>query len=132
MTARSRSGVRRAPKPKSLLDEGLPPRRDLPQLNQYCDVKHIKLDLRRGGATDAEVYRLASVEGRLVVTFNIKDFKPRITRNGASVIGVSTGLTARQIDAKLASLVKQLSEKDFRGQYFSITGETRRKGRRRV
>lgn len=124
MTSRSRSGVRRAPKPKLLLDEGFPPRRDLPKLNQYCDVKHIKLDLRREGAPDRDVYQLASAEGRIVVTFNIKDFKPRITKTKPSVIGLSAGLRHPQIDAKLASFVKTLHPSKFRGHFFSITGET--------
>jgi len=87
MTAkRRRHVVRHAPKPKLLLDEGLPPRSRFTTLNQYCNVRHIKHDYRLSGAIDSDVYKLARLEGRVLVTFNIRDFKPLLSEVGMSVI----------------------------------------------
>lgn len=127
MTAAKRHrSVRRVEKPKLLLDEGMPPRRHLHNLNQYCDTRHIKQDFRLGGKSDELVYKVACEEERILVTFNIKDFRSLLQTGGASIIGLSANLTNHQIDSKLTSLVKQLRPAQFHGQFFIVTGETNR------
>ena len=64
------------PKPKLLLDENFEPRSYLPKLNQLYDVKHVVDDLHKNGLKDHKVYELAVEQGRLVVTYNYKDFLP--------------------------------------------------------
>jgi hypothetical protein len=67
-------------KHKVLLDEGFPPRIYFPRVNQRFDVKHVKNDLRKIGLPDEEVYELAAMQKRLIVTYNAKDFKRFIRR----------------------------------------------------
>jgi Domain of unknown function (DUF5615) len=62
-------------KHKLLLDENMPPRAGFPRLNQHFDVKHVRDDLNHGALDDPEVYQLAVIQGRIVVTFNGDDFR---------------------------------------------------------
>ncbi len=62
-------------KHKVLLDENMPSRRLLKQLNHHFDVKHVRDDLRHGELGDPDVYQLAATQGRIVVTFNGRDFR---------------------------------------------------------
>jgi len=118
--------IRNQPKPKLLLDENFEPRIHLPKLNQLYDVKHIAEDLHKGGLPDSEVYALAVQQGRLVVTYNEKDFRSYAeTSEKSGVIGVSTNLTAAQIDTKLVALLRKSSQKSLYGTYHYISGESR-------
>ncbi|MBI4948328.1 DUF5615 family PIN-like protein [Candidatus Berkelbacteria bacterium] len=122
MNARHQRQTRHHPKPKILLDESLPGRDKFPQLNSYCNCKHVN-EFSLNGATDPVVYDKAITEKRILVTFNIKDFKKLVIDNssGPSVIGLSTRLSYEQIDKKVLSKVKNLTESEFVGKYFSIT-----------
>src|SRR3954447_10447593 len=118
--------IRNQPKPKLLLDENFEPRIHLPKLNQLYDVKHVAEDLHKGGISDSAVYALAVKQGRLVVTYNEKDFRSFAkTSVNSGVIGVSTNLTAAQIDTKLVALLKKSSQKGLYGAYHYISGESR-------
>jgi predicted nuclease of predicted toxin-antitoxin system len=68
------------PKPfykhKTLLDEQLLHRRQYPLLNAHFDVKHIRDDLHLAGLPDPQVYELAVKQGRIILTTNVKDFRP--------------------------------------------------------
>jgi predicted nuclease of predicted toxin-antitoxin system len=119
------SPTRRTPKPKLLLDEGFPPRKSFSMLNQYCDVKHISHDLGLNGATDEAVYDTANIQARIMITFNIKHFKPMITPDNMTVIGISAGLSNHKIDSKLTSLIKSLKPAEWKGAYKTITGDTK-------
>lgn len=120
------SPVRRTSKPKLLLDEGFPPRKSFSTLNNYCDVKHISHDLGLGGATDLSVYEMANQLGRVMVTFNIKDFRPMVKADTMTVIGISADMTTRKIDSKLTSLIKRMPESAQKGKYKTITGDAKK------
>lgn len=109
---------------KILLDEGFLPRKRLPVLNSRYDVKHITSDLNNTGLKDPEVYDLANKLGRIVVTFNDKDFK-NLTKvhDKSGVIGVSANMTAEQIDNKITSLLTKSKESDICGKFIYISGE---------
>lgn len=124
MPAERRRKAHKPRKPKLLFDEGLPPRQSLPNLSRNFDVKHIEHDFRKGGSGDPAVYELANGLGRILVTFNIKHFKPRVTPTGMSVLGLGPRLTYEQMDKKLVSIVKNVKEAQFHGQYIPVTGET--------
>jgi predicted nuclease of predicted toxin-antitoxin system len=122
MMASNQKNTRRRSKPKLLFDESLPPRQQFPKLNNYCDIKHVRNDLKLSGSIDAQVYSLANQQERLLVTFNIKHFRPMISRDQMSVIGISPNLLTKQIDRKLLSFIRS---RDFtaakqRGSYFKI------------
>jgi predicted nuclease of predicted toxin-antitoxin system len=113
--------TRRFYKHKLLLDEGFPPRWYFPRLNQRFDVKHIKSDLRKIGLPDTEIYALAVVQNRLIVTYNAKDFRPLARRSTATgIIGVSALMPYDQIDKKLTALLTKSTEHTLQGKYTSL------------
>lgn len=126
IAAKQRHTTRHAPKPKLLLDEGLPPRQQLIQLNQNYNVRQIKNDLNLGGISDEQVYRLASKQNRILVTFNIKDFRSILDKKDSSIIAISTRLSSEQIDIKLCSFLRKIQPSQFLGKIIKISGETKR------
>src|SRR3989338_4572605 len=105
---------------KLLLDEGLPSKETYFKTNNYHNVKHIKHDLRKGGAKDPLVYSLAVNDNRIPVVFNTKDFKPLIKRNSNSVISLSTNLSNEQADLKIRKALKKLKPSQTKGHLISI------------
>lgn len=105
-------------KHKLLLDEGIFLRQSLKRVNSRHDVKHIKHDLNSGGIKDSEVYKIACEKKRIIITYNIRDFKKlALTNKNTGVIGVSQNLTPDRLDSKLNSLLSKNSEKSFYGKY---------------
>lgn len=95
-------------------------RSSLPQLNSQFDVKHIRDDLHKGGSSDKEVYNIASVQGRIIVTQNWSDFLPFLgTKEDAGVIGVTNKNNAR-IDINLTALLKKTNPKSLAKKYTSL------------
>ncbi len=119
-----KSIVRRKPKLKLLLDESIAPRNYFKQLNAIFNVKHIKQDLKKGGLSDPEVYKIAKEQNRILITYNVKDFRPLIESDQPSVIGLSPQLSAIQIDLKLTSFLKILKQKDLLGKFFPVPGKS--------
>ena len=108
---------------KLLLDEGLPPKENFPALNNLHSLKHIKHDLKQGGAKDPAIYKIAEEDNYLVVVFNTKDFKPMIEDKKPTVICLSTGITNKQIDQKICGILKKLKPGQKRGHLVSVTNE---------
>lgn len=112
---------------KLLLDEGLPPRDRFKILNSRHGLKHIKHDLGKSGISDEKVWEHAIKENRLVVTYNVKDFKKFLkTSRQSGIIGVSTNLPTDQIDKKLTSLLSKSKKSDLFGKLISIRAESRK------
>jgi hypothetical protein len=72
-------------KHKLLLDEHLYHWRAYPTLNEYFEVKHIKDDLHHDGMVDSLIYELAVSTGRIILTSNIKDFRPLLQEDSPEV-----------------------------------------------
>ena len=104
-----------------LLDEGLYIRKTLPRTNSRHDIKHIKHDLNKGGIKDEEVYSIAVKNKRIVITYNIGDFK-RLARKSSNsgVIGISQGILPNQLDKKLNALLSRKNPKCLYGKYTSL------------
>ncbi|MEU7268316.1 DUF5615 family PIN-like protein [Streptomyces asiaticus] len=116
--------VKRFYKHKLLLDENMPPRTSLPRLNEHFDVKHVDHDLRRGSIDDQQVQTLALSQGRIIITLNIKHFRPMAGRNrdaDLGVIGIPPHWQPSQVDVKLTSLLMQHGANYFRGRYISLS-----------
>lgn len=112
-------------KHKLLLDEGFFYRQSLPILNSRFDVRHIAGDYKQISLADPQVYNFAKQEGRIIVTLNIKDFKPLVGRSKLTgVIGVSANLTLDQIDKKLTVLLLKSTKKSLLGKLTIISGES--------
>lgn len=91
---RKRRMPRKFHKYKLLFDENLPPKTSFPKLNKRFDIKHLVIDLDKGGLTDSDVYLLAAKEQRLILTFNIKHFKLISSESQhTGVIGLSRNLS---------------------------------------
>lgn len=111
-------------KHKLLLDENFPNRSRFPLLNKHFDIKNVRDDFKRGGAEDIDVYDLAVVSGRIIITFNTKHFRPLAgKKQDAGIIGVSSNLLAPQIDKKLTAFLKKTSPKSIAGKYIPFMSD---------
>ena len=112
------------PKPfykhKILLDEHLYHRRAYPTLNEHFDVKHIKDDLHHGGMLDPLIYELAVKQGRIILTTNVKDFRPLLREDSPGIIGIPETWSPTRVDTKLASLLMRHGPNYFRGHYHPL------------
>ncbi|HVA97096.1 MAG TPA: DUF5615 family PIN-like protein [Candidatus Acidoferrales bacterium] len=117
--------TRRFYKHKLLLDEGFPPRWYFPHVNQRFDVKHIKSDLQKTGLSDEKVYTVAVEMKRIIITYNVKDFK-RLAKNSENtgVIGVSSLMPYYQIDNQLTSLLTKSNKKALHGKFTALNEAT--------
>lgn len=108
-------------KHKLLLDENMPPRHYLPLLNNRYDIKHIAADYKSSGLSDKAVLHRAVKEMRIVITYNVKDFKKFVLLNTSpGVIGISPNLPIDQVDKKLSSLLTKSSKKSLFGKFITI------------
>ena len=104
-------------KHKVLIDEQLYHRRGYPLLNEHFDVKHIRDDLHLGGLPDPEVYALAVKQGRIILTTNVKDFRPLLREDCPGIIGIPEAWSLSRIDTKLTALLMKHGANYFRGRY---------------
>lgn len=80
------------------------------------------MDLNEGGIKDQEVYKIACEQKRIIVTYNIDDFKVFAKANKDSgVIGVTVNLTPDQLDSRLISLLSKSTERSFYGKYIPLS-----------
>ena len=109
-------------KHKLLLDEGIFRRQSLPRTNSRYNLKHIKNDFNKGGITDKEVYAIARKEKRIIITYNIEDFRKLAKQSkDTGIIGITQRLTPEQLHTKLNSLLSRSSENTFYGKYTSLS-----------
>ncbi len=109
-------------KHKFLLDEGLYPRNVLHRTNNRHNIRHIKHDFNKGGIKDEEIYEIARKQKRIIITYNIDDFKKLAKKSkDTGVIGITQGLTPEELDKKLNSLLSKSSERSFYGKYTSLS-----------
>src|SRR3989344_21750 len=91
-------------KHKMLLDEDVHYRFYFPKLNSLFDVKHITEDYSQVGLQDPQVYKFAAKEGRILVTFNTKDFRElALTSKKIGVVGILSNLPVDTLDKKLTA-----------------------------
>ena len=113
--------VRKFHKHKLLLDEGFPTRSYFPRLNNRFDVKHIAQDFKKAGLSDQQVHKFAAEHESIVVTLNIKDFKPLSPKSkNTGIIGVSASLSFNQVDKKLTALLNKSTKKQLLGKLTAI------------
>jgi predicted nuclease of predicted toxin-antitoxin system len=115
------------PKPfykhKTLLDEQLYHRRMYPLLNEHFDVKHIRDDLRLGGLPDPAIYELALKQGRIILTKNVKDFRPLLREDSPGIISIPETWATSRVDSKLTALLMRHGPNYFRGRYHPLAAE---------
>ena len=115
------------PKPfykhKTLLDEQLLHRRMYPLLNAHFDVKHVRDDLQLASLPDPQVYELAVKQGRILLTTNVKHFRPLLRDDCPGIIGIPGTCLPNRIDTKLTALLMRHGPNYFRGRYRSLAAE---------
>ncbi len=116
-----RNKSKRITKYKLLLDEGLSLAKSYPKLNNFHNLKHIVHDLKKSGVKDEPLYDLATKDGRILIVFNIKDFKKIIKRNCISVIDLSSNLSNKEADLKILKALKDIRTDQIKGHLISIT-----------
>jgi predicted nuclease of predicted toxin-antitoxin system len=104
---------------KLLLDENIPPRKTLVRLNSRFNLRHIREDYKKSGIPDREVFEIAEKEGRIIVTFNEKDFAAN-RRRRSGLIALSPNLTTEEIDTKITSLLTSHKQCHLVGKYIRI------------
>ncbi len=114
-------------KHKTLLDEHISPRQFFTRLNQRFDVKHIKHDLHLGDLGDPDIYELALLQGRIILTKNVKDFRPLLEKDSPGIIGIPETWLPARVDTKLTALLMKHGPKYFQGHYRSLVAEERKK-----
>lgn len=87
-----------------LLDEGVHLPQSYPKLNNLHDLLHVYYAGLRGHS-DEKIFQFAKKEKRLIVVFNVKDFKQFRSRNSPSVIALSANLSDRQADLKICKIL---------------------------
>ena len=110
-------------KHKTLLDEQVSPRQFFPRLNEHFDVKHIKHDLNLAGLPDPAIYELALKQERIILTKNVKDFRPLLREDSPGIIGIPETWATSRIDSKLTALLMRHGSNYFRGRYIPLALE---------
>ena len=107
-------------KHKLLLDEHIAPRQFLPHLNERFDVKHIKHDLHHGGMADPLIHELAVEQGRIILSSNVRHFRPLLREDSPGLIGIPETWSPSRLDTKLTALLMRAGPNFFRGRYQSL------------
>src|SRR5258706_2202780 len=106
---------------KILFDENMPNRLKLSRLNGIFNILHIRDDLKKTGLKDPEVYALAKVNKRILITFNGDDFRKLVNKTDEiGVISVPATMPLEKIDRKLNSLFVKSTENTFRGKFILL------------
>jgi len=112
---------------KLLLDEMLPRREKLPELNRTHDLKHIVHDLGKSGLSDKRILVIAKRQNRIVVTKNVRDFQGLCTEKGVDMVGVTEALLPEELDKKIMAYLRRRTAGRMTGTYHRITHSPRRR-----
>ncbi len=80
-------------------------------------------NLHLAGLPDPAIYELALKQGRIILTINIKDFRPLLRDDSPGVISIPENWSAQRIDTKLTALLMKHSPNYFRGRYRPLAAE---------
>ncbi len=99
---------------KILLDEALSQPTKYKQLNSHYAVVHVG-NTKYQGAKDPIVYRFATIEKRIFITYNLKDFKRLGKSNTPTILAISPNLTTKETDLKLFKTLRELKSNETTG-----------------
>src|SRR5918999_4456143 len=69
---------------------------------------------------DPQVYELARKQGRILLTTNVKDFRPLLQDDCPGIIGIPDAWLPDRIDTKLTALLMRHGPNYFRGRIRSL------------
>ncbi len=111
---------------KLLLDEMLPRRTKYPLLNSFHDLKHIVHDYKKSGSSDDGVLKLAAKDDRILVTKNIKHFRPLGEKFGVDVIGVMETIPPEELDKSIMAKLRRWGKTKMSGRFTTIVKAVRK------
>ena len=77
---------------------------------------------------DPALYELAVSQGRIILTSNVKDFRPLLRDDAPGIIGIPHAWSAHLVDSKLTALLTRHNPAYFRGHFYPLaTAEPRKK-----
>jgi predicted nuclease of predicted toxin-antitoxin system len=107
---------------KLILDENVPSRRRLASVNERYDVKHIRDDFHPEGTSDPEVYNRAVEQKRVLVTYNVKHFKPLAgSQDDCGIIGLPPNVPRQKLDLKLVAFLTRTTPAMLYGHYVPLS-----------
>jgi hypothetical protein len=66
------------------------------------------------------LHELAVAQGRIILTINVKDFRPLLREDSPGVIGIPETWSAARVDTKLTALLMQHGPNYFKGRFRSL------------
>lgn len=91
---------------KLLLDEMFSGREKFPQLNNFHDLKSISHDFKKYAASDRQVMSFAEEMDRIVITKNVKHYKPLQNEFLVGVIGIGEEMPPGEMDNVILAFLK--------------------------
>jgi Domain of unknown function (DUF5615) len=83
----------------------------------------VRDDLHLASLPDPQVYELAVKQGRIILTTNVKHFRPLLRDDCPGIIGIPGAWLPDRIDSKLTALLIHHGPAYFRGRYRSLAAE---------
>jgi hypothetical protein len=83
----------------------------------------IRQPLHLAGLPDPAIDELARKQGRIILTINVKDFRPLLREDSPGIIGIPENWSADRIDSKLTALLMRHGPNYFRGSYRALAVE---------
>ncbi|MFY9461985.1 MAG: DUF5615 family PIN-like protein [Candidatus Sungiibacteriota bacterium] len=107
-----------------LLDEQMPPRKNLPRLNKRSrfNLRHICHDYKQCGLDDQRVLKIAESQGRIFVTGDADFLKQRQIQKKTAIIKFDKRFTAKEIDNFFLKLVNKFKTREYyQGRILTVT-----------
>lgn len=111
---------------KLLLDEMLPRRSKYPLLNCFHNIRHIVHDYKLAGSSDEKVLKLAAKEERVLITKNIKHFRPSGEEYDVDIIGVMETIPPEELDRSVMAKLRRWGKTRMSGRFTTIVKAARK------
>jgi hypothetical protein len=72
---------------------------------------------------DPAIYELALKQGRIILTKNVKDFRPLLREDSLGIISIPETWATSRVDSKLTALLMRHGPNYFRGRYHPLAAE---------
>ena len=73
--------------------------------------------LHHGGMDDPLIHELAVEQGRIILTNNVKDFRPLLREDSPGVIGIPVTWSSSRLDTALTAIFMRHGSNYFRGRF---------------
>jgi hypothetical protein len=95
-------------------------------LPRRSDVKHIAHDYKSAGVSDDKVFGLAFRDKRILVTKNVKHFRPLLSDYKVDVIGVTEAVGPEELDKAITARLRKWGKTEMSGRFTAIVRAPRR------